>query len=526
MKKQKVTSGEREVSAINWRLLGVLVGIAVPLLAAGYWALDRYLFQPEMQYIIEPYSSPTPEAPGALPPTFTALAPTAPPTPALVAEAPRAGSAPISPMNAPALQMLTMLNGLSSPVGAVAYSADGRWLAAGGRDGGVRVWDALSGAEHVRFQSASNRVDSLAFRADGVLLAVAGQDNIVRLFDVATGSELSPLLGPSGAVTSVAFSPRGSALAAASDDGNVYLWDTSRNERIGTLAGHTSYVTEVAFSGDGSMLASASEDDTVRLWKVPAGTVLAVLEHPANVSAVAFQPGGAQLASVADSVIRLWDVAARTVSAQLTAHSGSITDLAYSPDGQALASAGADLDDDTVRLWDTSAGRELISLLPPDRVNALAFSPDGRTLAAGSAAYVGLWGIPGGAGAAAALPGPTAAPALTPAPGQEALDPGYAQSGVEAEAVAPATVPAAGQGADEGCVVTARFEDINLRAGPDASYERVGTMGQGETDTAEGWATGPDGYTWWRLSGSGAWVRADLVTFPDVCFTLPPVRGN
>lgn len=199
---------------------------------------------------------------------------------------------------------------------------------------------------------------------------------------------------------------------------------------------------------------------------------------------------------------------------------------AYSPDGQALASAGADLDDDTVRLWDTSAGRELISLLPPDRVNALAFSPDGRTLAAGSAAYVGLWGIPGGAGAAAALPGPTTAPALTPAPGQEALDPGYAQSGVEAEAVAPATVPAAGQGADEGCVVTARFEDINLRAGPDASYERVGTMGQGETDTAEGWATGPDGYTWWRLSGSGAWVRADLVTFPDVCFTLPPVRGN
>lgn len=518
MKKQKVTSGEREVSAINWRLLTVLAAVAVPLLVGGYWALDTYLLKPEMQYIIEPYSSPTPGAPAALPPTFTALAPAAPPTPLQVAEAPRAGSAPISPLNAPALQPLTMLNGLSSPVGAVAYSADGRWLAAGGLDGGVRVWDTLSGSEHVRFQSASNRVDSLTFRTDGVLLAVAGQDNIVRLFDVATGSELSPLLGPSGAVTAVAFSPRTSVLAAASDDGNVYLWDTSRNERIGTLAGHTSYVTDVAFSGDGSMLASASEDDTVRLWKVPAGTVLAVLEHPANASAIVFQPGGAQLASAAGSVIRLWDVGARTVSAQLTAHSGSVTDLAYSPDGQVLASASADLDNDTVRLWDAGAGRELIALRPPDRVNALAFSPDGRTLAAGSAAYVGLWGVLGEGGAAAAFPGPTAAPTLTLAPGQEPLDPGYAQSGAEAEAAAPA--------ADQGCVLTARYEDINLRAGPDASYERVGTLAQGATDTAEGWATGPDGYTWWRLSGAGAWVRADLVTFPDVCFTLPPIRSN
>jgi len=521
MKKQKVTSGEREVSAINWRLLMVLLILCAPLAAGAYWALYEYILTPETQYIIEPYSSPTPTPDtfaGA--PTFTPAPPTPQPTPVAVAEVAHTGSAPLGPGNARAVALLTKVNGLSAPVAAVAYSPDGRWLAGGGSDGTIRVWDAQTGAEHLHMQSASNRVDSVAFRADGVLLAVAGQDNVVRLFDVGSGSELSPLVGPSGAVTAVAFSPRGNLIAAASDDGNVYLWDSTTGQRVATLRGHTSYVTDVAFSGDGTMLASSSEDDTVRVWKVPAGGSLAVLEHAANVDAIAFHPGGGRLASASGSVIRVWNVSAQTITAELSGHVGTITDLAYSPTGLLLASVGAGLNDDTIRLWNAD-GAEIRALEPDDRVSAVAFSPDGRTLAGASAAYVGLWGVPSQA-ADVMVADPGLATFVTPtvAVVQDALDPGTLGSEVAAQVVSD-------QSGGEGvCVLTARHDDINLRAGPGVEYDRVGTLSQGDTDTADGWATASNGYTWWRLSTSGGWVRADLVTFPDVCFTLPPVSSN
>src|SRR5690606_25914345 len=121
MKKQKVTTGEREVSAINWRLLIVLLILISPLVIGVYWALNEYVLTTEPQYIIEPYSSPTPTPPvlADAPPTLTPIPFT--PTPA-VAEVSYTGSAPLGPGNARAVTLLARLNGLSAPVAAVAYS--------------------------------------------------------------------------------------------------------------------------------------------------------------------------------------------------------------------------------------------------------------------------------------------------------------------------------------------------------------------------------------------------------------------
>ena len=95
--------------------------------------------------------------------------------------------------------------------------------------------------------------------------------------------------------------------------------------------------------------------------------------------------------------ITLWDVATRTVRSELGGHSEVVSSLAYSPDGQVLASSGGDR---SVRLWDVAAGRER-RVIPgqPGMLVALAFAPDGRTLALADqrSEAVRLWDLAAGA---------------------------------------------------------------------------------------------------------------------------------
>jgi WD40 repeat protein len=131
-------------------------------------------------------------------------------------------------------------------------------------------------------------------------------------------------------------------------------------------------------------------DQTIRLWDVATGQPLGdpLQGHRDWVTNVAFSPDGQTLASGSwgswDATIILWDVATRQpIGEPLQSHMGAVNSVAFSPDGTTLASGSSD---DTIILWDMATGQPIGEPLTghTDWALSVAFSPDGQTLASGS----------------------------------------------------------------------------------------------------------------------------------------------
>jgi WD40 repeat protein len=226
-------------------------------------------------------------------------------------------------------------------------------------------------------------VQALAFSPDGRLLAAGASSGLVQLRSGATGELLHTLIGHRPTVASVAFSPDGRTLISAGMDHIVRSWDANNGRLVGQADRGNRWIWSVAFSPDGHTIAAASDDDTISLWSPGSGRVSRTLTgHTSGVLSVAFSPHGEVLASGSwDTTIKLWSLLNGSQLRTLSGHTAPVLSVAFSPDGELLASGGGDA---TVRLWDPRSGAQ-IRILHHNHgnVRAVVFSPDGRILASG-----------------------------------------------------------------------------------------------------------------------------------------------
>ncbi|MFG2981791.1 AAA family ATPase [Streptomyces sp. NPDC048258] len=284
--------------------------------------------------------------------------------------------------------------GRAEGVTSVAWAPDGSRLVSSGSDRVLRVWDtgpAASYAEVSALRGHTRTVWSVAWSPDGGRIASAGEGAIVRIWDAATGESLRVLRDHQDTVESVRWSPDGSRLASASKDRTVRIWSTASwtvRHRLDSLDG----LNCLAWSPDGRRLAAGDQDRTVRVWQLPDGAEtedaageataaeagLWLSGHTDTVYDLAWSPDGERLASASrDRVLAVWDV--REATNTLYGHEDSVWQAAWSPDGAHIASASQD---GTARVWDAHAGRPTGVLGPVGEVADVAWSPDGTRVAA------------------------------------------------------------------------------------------------------------------------------------------------
>ena len=222
------------------------------------------------------------------------------------------------------------------------------------------------------------------FSQDGKFIATGGLDSKIFIWNASNGEVIRELKGLKSFPLSLKFSQDDKYLISGGKDKNVTIWDVNTGSQINRLSNHKDDITSIAISSDNKFIASASKDRTIKIWSLQTGELIQNLTgHSREVMAVDFHPNSTRLISgSADGTIKIWNHITGQNTGTIKAHSGWIRTVAYSPNGNFIASGG---DDNKINIWNAHSFELQNSILAHSGwVESIAFSPDGKYIVSGS----------------------------------------------------------------------------------------------------------------------------------------------
>lgn len=229
------------------------------------------------------------------------------------------------------------------------------------------------------------------FTSDGSQLIAGSNDSTAYLWDVATGQLIRTFNNHDSWVFNVDISPDDRYLAASYQIGGpsneiVVLYDLATGEKVRDLVkvggnSHTDAVLAIQFSADGQLLFTASNDTNrnrnLIAWNVETGEeAFRMAGHDAAINDLALSPDGRLLASAGnDGKVILWQTSDGQMIRTIGAHDGGASSVAFSADGQWVASGGVD---NVVIVWNVEDGKPVMSFdVPGVEGHGMSFNADG-----------------------------------------------------------------------------------------------------------------------------------------------------
>ncbi len=245
---------------------------------------------------------------------------------------------------------------------------------------------------HKCMEEEGHIISSLAFSPKGRILAsVAGSpfanSNVhIQLWDSFKLTPVGELKEANQRAGFVAFFPDGEKLAStdiSSTGSYIRIWDVEARCQVFEFPAHH-LSCYIAISPDGKYIACNGLDRSLKLWDSTTGNLL--VEKRLDGLSIEFSPAGKELAVAIESMISIRDSSTLEEKIKLKRHQYRIDCLAYTPDGQVLASGSYN----TIKLWNVASGQE-IHRLKHGNVRCLSFSPDGSLLVSGGDWEAKIW---------------------------------------------------------------------------------------------------------------------------------------
>ncbi|MEZ4664243.1 MAG: BTAD domain-containing putative transcriptional regulator [Caldilineaceae bacterium] len=190
-----------------------------------------------------------------------------------------------------------ILRGHTSQVNTLAFgaaaSAPPQLLVSGDDDSNLYIWEIMqppsstdpigerAQPDHVLTAAPPNGIHVVAFSPNGRLLAAGGAEPVIQLWQMPARRPSYTLKAHTSSIYGLAFSMDGTTLASGSGDQSIRLWDPETGALKQTLSSHTGIVQSVIFHPNGQWLISSSSDETIKIWSLATGDVIRTL-RPAS----------------------------------------------------------------------------------------------------------------------------------------------------------------------------------------------------------------------------------------------------